>query len=235
MSTELGLKRSPANRIRVFIVDDHALVREGIRMILESQPDIEVVGEAEEGREAIAKTSQIKPDVILMDLSIPGLNGVEVTRLIKREFPEIHVLALTIYSDEEYIYQSLRAGASGYLLKRASGGELLGAVRAVAKGELFLHPVAAKKLIRDYLGREQEGAGMNAGVPGVLTEREREVLVLIAEGNSTQEIAMRLDISPKTVRRHRQNIMEKLGLKGSADLVKYAISQGLIVFTKKQF
>ncbi|MBI4277283.1 MAG: response regulator transcription factor [Armatimonadetes bacterium] len=214
------------SRIRVLLADDHTVVREGVRVILTAQPDIEVVGEAATGREAVDLSRRLKPDVVVMDVSMPDLNGIEATRVIKQEMPEINVLGLTMHEDEAYVFQLLKAGASGYVLKRAAAHDLVEGVRAASRGEAFLYPSVAKAVVEDYLRRLESG-GEREKYDG-LTEREREILTLVAEGFTNQQIAEKLYISVKTVQTHRAHIMEKLGLHDRAELVRYAIRKGLI-------
>lgn len=212
-------------KIRVLLVDDHTILRDGIRLLLSSQEDIEVVGEAGDGEEAVAKARELKPDVILMDISLPKVNGIEATRLIKAERPESKILILTMHEDEEYVFPLLAAGASGYILKKTASSELISALRAVAEGNAFLHPAIAKTVLEKYRQGQPASAG---GGPDGLTEREVEVLRLIAQGLSNREIADRLFISIKTVQAHRSNIMEKLNLHDRVELAKYALRKGLI-------
>lgn len=214
------------SKIRIVIADDHGIVREGIRMILASQEDFEVVGEASTGREAVELARHMKPDVVLMDISMPDLNGIEATRQIREELPSVQVLGLTMHEEENYVFQMLKAGGAGYVLKRAASEDLVAAVRAVHRGEAFLYPSVAKLVVRDYFeraGRQEQDTSLDG-----LTEREREVLTLIAEGLTNQEIAQRLFISVKTVQTHRAHIMEKLNLHDRTELVRYAIRKGLI-------
>ena len=212
--------------IRLLLVDDHAIVRSGLRTLLEDEADIEIAGEAGTAREALELVRQARPDVVLMDIGLPDQSGIEATRAVKREWPRVAVVALTIHEDEEYFFQMLHAGASGYVPKRAAPEELITAVRTAAAGEIYLYPSLAKLLVRDYLHGNREAAA--PGALGELTEREREVLAYLAEGSSNQEIAEALFISPKTVARHRENLMRKLNLHSRADLVKYAIRKGII-------
>jgi two-component system response regulator NreC len=214
------------SQIRLILADDHAVVRSGLRMLLEVQPDIEIVGEAESGAEAVEQTRRLKPDIILMDIQMPGLNGIEATKKIKDFAPDTAVLALTMHEDDQYFFEMLHAGASGYVPKRAAPDELLTAIRAVGKGEVYLYPSLATRLVQDYLKRAETDD--QTLVYDYLTPREREVLTLIAEGLSNGEIADRLVISVKTVDRHRENIMKKLNLHSRVELVKYAIKIGLI-------
>ena len=211
---------------RLLLVDDHAVVRSGLRMLLASESDVEIVGEAGTAAEAIESASSVLPDVILMDIGLPDLSGIDATREIKKRFPRISIVALTIHEDEEYFFKMLEAGASGYVPKRAAPEELLRAIRAAASGEVYLYPSLAKLLVTDYLNQEHP-AEEKANLDG-LTDREREVLTYLAEGSSNEEIAVSLVISPKTVERHRENIMRKLNLHNRSELVKYAIRKGLI-------
>jgi two-component system response regulator NreC len=213
-------------KIRVLLADDHRMLREGIRALLERQEDIQVVGEAADGREAVRLTTQLCPDVVVMDVSMPMLNGIEATRQIRRDCPDVRVLILTVHESEEYVAQLLVAGASGYIIKRAAGDELVSAIRAVQQGEAFLYPSIARVVIEDYVRRLQAGTGLSA--QEVLTDREREVLQLIAEGYTNREIADLLHLSIKTVQNHRSKIMNKLDLHDRGELIKYAIQQGII-------
>ncbi|MDR7483958.1 MAG: response regulator transcription factor [Armatimonadota bacterium] len=214
-------------KIRVLIADDHAIVREGVRMILSAHPEIQVVGEAGTGEQAVAMAQTLRPDVVIMDISMPGMNGIEATQQIRARVPETSVLALTMHEDDHYVFQLLRAGASGYVLKRAAATDLIDAVRAASRGEAFLYPSVAKSVVQDYLRRLERGEAERKPYDG-LTEREREVLTLIADGHTNQEIANRLFISIKTVQTHRAHIFEKLGLHDRTELVRYAIRVGLI-------
>jgi two-component system response regulator NreC len=215
--------------IRVLVVDDHTLVRQGIRALLQAEPDLEVVGEGSDGREAVQLARELMPDVIVMDLNLPVMDGMEATRRIKESAPQIQVLALTMHDSDEYFFRVLQAGASGYLLKRAASTELLMAVRAVARGEAFLYTSVAKKLMSDYLNRAQMSGETEAQTQYAgLTTREREVLTLIAEGLSNREIAERLVLSLSTVQTHYTHILEKLNLHKRVELIKYAIRNGMI-------
>ncbi len=212
--------------IRLIVADDHAVVREGIRRLLDAEPDIEVVGEAGDGVGAVELTQSLLPDVVCLDVSMPRMNGVEATRRIKASLPHVGVVILTMHEDEDYVIELVRAGASGYVLKRSSARDLVDAVRAVAGGHAFLHPVIARRLTveHDPGGSRQEERRRFDG----LTEREREVVRLIADGLTNREIAERLTISVKTVETHRTHIMEKLDLHDRAHLVRYAVRKGLI-------
>jgi two-component system response regulator NreC len=213
-------------KTRLLLVDDHAVVRTGLRMLLEGEEEIEIVGEAENASDAINLISQLKPDVILMDIGLPDMSGIDATRKIRQLAPDSAVLALTIHEDEEYFFKMLDAGASGYVPKRAAPEELLTAIRVTAQGEVYLYPSLAKLLVKDYLTQSLQSK--NQATLNGLTPRENEVLTLLADGASNAEIAQQLSISPKTVARHRENIMGKLNLHTRTELVKYAIRKGII-------
>ena len=212
--------------IRLLLVDDHAVVRSGLKMLLGSQREMEIVGEAGSAAEALTETERVQPNVILMDIGLPDKTGIEATREIKNKFPEVYIVALTIHEDEEYFFQMLDAGASGYVPKRAAPEELITAIKAAANGEVYLYPSLAKLLVRDFFSIEHM-ADQKINLDG-LTEREREVLTHLAEGESNDQIAALLVISPKTVERHRENIMRKLNLHSRSELVRYAIRKGII-------
>lgn len=213
------------SRIRVLLADDHTILRHGIRALLEDEPDMQVVDEAEDGRAAVEQACALRPDVVVIDIGMPLLNGLEATRQIKQKCPQVGVLVLTMHDDEEYIRQMLAAGASGYVLKDTAGQDLIGAIRTVYKGEAVLSPAITRLIIEDYL-RWGDGAGGKEMEE--LTSREREVLQLIAEGHTNREIAGILCISIKTVQTHRANLMQKLDLHDRADLIKYAIQKKII-------
>ena len=213
-------------RIRVLLVEDHAIVRQGVRLLLDGQADMEVVGEADEGGQALSLVERLQPGVVLMDLAMPGVNGLEATREIKRRWPTVHVIALTVHDNDEYFFEMITAGASGYVLKGADPAELLEAIRTAHQGEIFLHPPLTTKLVRDYLRRARLGEVSDSY--GSLSERERQVLRLIGEGHTTQEIADALAIAASTVQTHRAHIMEKLNLHRRSELMKYAVRRGLI-------
>ncbi|MFN2194951.1 MAG: response regulator [Anaerolineales bacterium] len=212
--------------IRLLLVDDHAVVRSGLRMLVEAESDFEIVGEAGSASEALNLVCQVTPDVILMDIGLPDISGIDATRQIKRVCPTAAVVALTIHEDEEYFFKMLEAGANGYVPKRAAPEELLTAIRAAAKNEVYIYPSLAKLLVRDYLSQEQPAASQDS--LDTLTSREQEVLAYLADGASNSEIGEILSISPKTVARHRENIMQKLNLHSRTELVKYAIRKGII-------
>jgi len=211
--------------IRLLIVDDHAVVRSGLRMLLENEHEIEIVGEAGNAHEAIEAATRLKPNLILMDIGLPDLSGIDATREIKKRFPDISIVALTIHEDEEYFFKMLEAGATGYVPKRAAPEELITAIRTAATGQVYLYPSLAKLLVRDYLNG---GRSTEVDIPSDITDRENEILTYLAEGVSNDEIAASLVISPKTVARHRENIMRKLNLHSRAELVRYAIRKGII-------
>jgi len=213
--------------IHVLIADDHTLFRESLRSLLKDAEGIEVVGEAEDGVQAVVKTVQLQPDVVLMDIAMPNVNGLEATRQIKRQNPSVKVLILTMYDTEQYIFEMIRAGASGYILKRAPARELISAIQAVSQGDAFLYPSIAKKVLEGYL--EQIKAAAKEENHKCLTDRERQILCLIAEGKTNREIADLLGISVRTVGTHRLNVMGKLKVHDRTQLVRYAIREGLIV------
>jgi len=211
--------------IRILLADDHTILRDGIRSLLEDEPDMEVIGEAEDGHSAVKMTAQLTPDVVIMDIAMPLLNGLEATRQIKRDYPQVKVLILTMHENEEYIRQVLATGAMGYILKDAAARELLGAIRAVHRGEAVLSPAITRLVIEDYLrwGEPQPEAASDG-----LSAREREVLQLIAEGYTNKQIGEILCISVKTVQAHRNNLMQKLDLHDRGELIKYAIQKKII-------
>ncbi len=213
-----------SERIRLLLVDDHQIVRAGLRMLFAAEPDMEIVAEAGSGAEALELVQQTHPDVVIMDVAMPGMNGIEATRKIKELDPNAAVLALTMHEDEQYFFEMLDAGASGYIPKRAAPDDLVAAIRVVHQGNVFLHATLARFLMHDVLQRDGHGARDE----DVLSPREREVLTMTAEGQTSREIAQRLVLSPKTVDRHRENIMAKLNLHSRAELVRYAIERGLL-------
>lgn len=213
--------------IRVLIVDDHEIVRSGMQLMLEDDDQIELIGEAEKGEDAVRLAVELLPDVVIMDITLPDINGIEATRRIKEQAPDVAVLAMTIHEEPEYFFEMLKAGASGYVPKRVASEELFKAIQVVAAGHVFLEPVVAKNLVTDYLELAQSGGDEKARYDG-LTPREREVLTLIARDHTNQAIANKLGISVKTVERHRENMMRKLELHSRTALVKYAIRKGLI-------
>ncbi|MCL5962591.1 MAG: response regulator transcription factor [Chloroflexi bacterium] len=213
-------------KIRIFVAEDHGIVREGIRLLIEAQPDMEVVGEASNGQEAVDQARELRPDVMLVDLGMPLVSGLDVIKLIKKHCPETRALVLTIHNSDDYFFRSLDAGASGYVLKGAASADLLQAIRAAHRCEIYLHPSMSTKLVADYLRRVK--SGQERDTYDALTEREKEVLRLIAEGYTNQEISSMLTLSPSTVQTHRAHLMEKLNLRTRTDLIKYAIRKKLI-------
>jgi two-component system response regulator NreC len=232
MTEAVNYQIAPGNsslKVRVLLVDDHTILRQGIKILLEAQEDLEIAGEATNGREALEQVRRLIPDVVLMDISMPELNGLEATRLIKKEFPRVQVVILTMHETEEYLVQILQAGATGYVLKQAADHELIEAVRIASRGDTYLYPRIAAMLVSDYLKRmnnnrldEQDPAYES------LTTREREILVLVAEGLTNKEIAEELTLSVKTVENHRASLMNKLNAHDRSELVRYAIRVGLI-------
>jgi len=214
--------------IRVLLADDHTIVRQGVRLCLEAMGDIEVVAEAEDGQVAVQLANQLRPDVAVVDLTMPRLNGVEAIRQIRRDLPDTEVVVLSVHDSEPYVVQALRAGAAGYVLKRNAATELAAAIRAAHDGQAYLHPSIARRVIDDYLSRIHASEDAASEPHDRLTPREREVLQLAAEGHSTRAIAGLLCLSTKTVEHHRASLMTKLGLHGQTELVKYAIRSGLV-------
>ena len=212
--------------MRILLADDHKVLRSGLRRILEEQPDLEVVGEAGDGREAVDLASSLQPDIVVMDIAMPQMNGMEATRQIVIRNPRINVLILSMYSDENYIVQVLRAGARGYLLKDSAEDDLINAVRSVADGQPFFSPRIAKLLVGDSMQRLRDEAASDTYE--LLTPREREVLQLIAEGKSNKEVAAALFVSPTTIETHRARIMDKLDLHSTAEIVLYAVRKGIV-------
>lgn len=211
-------------RLRVLLADDHALVRAGLRSLLGQLEEVQVVAEAHDGREALELAALHRPDLVLMDIGMPGLNGLEATLRLGKEQPEVRVIVLSMHATEDYVLQALRAGARGYLLKDSAPLDLARALRAVARGEIFLGPHIPRQVLDAYAAK----AGENPSPLALLTARQREILQLIAEGNSTREIARRLALSVKTVEAHRAQIMERLGIHDVPGLVRYAIRHGII-------
>ncbi len=214
------------DKIRVLLADDHAVVRSGLRLIVDAQPDMTVTGEAEDGLEAIEKARELEPDVIVMDISMPNLGGLEAIRRIKRDGYATHILVLTMHDSEQFFFQSIQAGASGYVTKAAPEWELVTAIRSVHQGDCYLNPSVTKFLVNDYLERVKQG---DKRTPvDLLTDREREVIHLVAAGHTNREIAEMLSISEHTVHNHRANLMEKLGVHNRLELLKYAMREGII-------
>ncbi len=216
--------------IKLLIVDDHVLIREGIRSLLENQPDIEIIGEATDGKEAIQKTISLKPDIVLMDITMPVMGGLEATVHIKELIPDTKILILSIHEEDHYLSEILKAGASGYFLKGGSSVELISALHTVQEGHVFLYPTMTNKLVGNYLVHLTKGATDRNY--SNLTPREKEILKLVAEGHSNRDIASLLYLSPATIQTHRSNIMSKLQVHSRSELTKYAISRGIITLDK---
>ena len=214
-------------KITVLLVDDHTVVRQGLRALLQTERDIEIVGEAETGRQAVWLTESVKPDVVVMDIAMPALNGLEASRQIASKVPSSRVLILSSYSDDEYVHQAAEAGAAGYLLKQAAVTDLVRAIREVKRGNAFLSPSISRRLMDHYRAVLVQGGGVKKRTD-ILTSRKREVLQLIAEGKANKQIAADLGIRIKTVERHRQELMNRLGIHDVAGLTRYAISKGII-------
>jgi two-component system, NarL family, response regulator NreC len=213
-------------RIRILLADDHQLMRSGLRLLIEQQADLTVVGEAADGREAAALAKSLRPDVAVMDISMPNLNGIEAAHQITQSHPEIAVIVLSMHPDEGYVLRALKAGAKGYLLKDSAESDLIAAVRAVARGKSFFSPAVSKVLLDDYLRKLKRSGAEDAY--DLLTPREREVLQLVVEGKSNKEVANLLSLSVYTVETHRSNVMQKLNLKGVPELTLYAVRKGII-------
>lgn len=213
------------SKIRIIIADDHSLVREGIAAYLKCYDNIEVIAEASDGLEAIEKTRQFHPDIVIMDVAMPRLGGLEATVEIIKNDPSVKILVMTQYDDKEYILRFLKAGVSGYLLKKAVGTDLISAINAIMAGETYLYPAIASKVVDSFLGKEPLSAQDSYDL---LTDREKQVLKLVAEGHTHKEIAEMLSISPKTVIVHQTNLCEKLGLSNKSDIIKFAFSKAII-------
>lgn len=213
-------------KIRVLLADDHGVVRKGLRFLLETEPDLEVVGEAADGKQAADLAAELEPDVVVMDVAMPRLNGIDATSLVVKRRPETGVIILSMYSDEQYLVRTLSAGARGYLLKDSAEADLVAAVRSVAGGRPFFSPSIAKTLLEDYL-RQLQQRGLSDSYE-LLTDREKEVLHLLAEGKTNKEIATVLEISPYTIETHRTHLMQKLNLHNTAEIVLYAVRKKII-------
>lgn len=215
------------DKIRILLADDHALIRSGIATLLQGSADFSIIGEAKDGEEAVQKAKELNPDVVVIDLSMPKLSGVEATKIIKKKYPNIRVLVLTMHENEEYVYQILKSGAGGYVLKSAGKEELSSAIRAVARGEKFFSPRVSQIMAEGYLRRAEEDEMKRRQDDVPLTRREKEILALVANGLTNQQIADQLYISPRTVDTHRTNIMQKLDIHDVVNLVRYAIEHGI--------
>jgi two-component system response regulator NreC len=213
-------------KLRILLADDHILMRSGLRALLDRQPNLEVVGESENGRETVALAASLKPDVVVMDVGMPILNGIEATQTIVTQCPTIAVVILSMHADESYVMRALKAGARGYLLKDSAAADLIGAIQAISQGKSFFSPKVSRILAEDYVRvLKQKGA---VDTYDLLTSREREILQLLAEGKTNREVATALNISPYTVETHRGHILQKLNLHNSAELVLYAVRKGII-------
>lgn len=215
-------------KIRLLLADDHTVLRAGLRMLLDTQPDMEVVGEAGDGAEAVECALELKPDVVLMDITMRGMSGLAATRVIRNRIPETKVLVLTMHEDEEYLRQMLEAGATGYVLKRAANAELAVAIRAVHRGEVFLYPSFTKVLLGDVVRKGGARRPFQLDSYELLSQREKQILRLVALGHTNKQIASQLFLSVKTIESYRARLMKKLGLKGRAALVRYALRKGLL-------
>ncbi len=213
------------NKLRVLLADDHMIVREGLKALINAQPDMQVVGEAENGREALKCAIELSPDVVVMDISMPEMNGVEATERLRKECPQIKIVALTIYEDTGYLRQLLKAGASGYVIKRAVVEELVHAVRTCASGGSYIEPTLAGQVVSSYISR---GSGLGGQSQRELSDRETQVLRMVAFGYSNKEIGAKLNISVKTVETYKVRLMGKLNLRSRVDMVRYALRQGLL-------
>ncbi len=213
-------------KLRILLADDHIVMRSGLRALLERQPNLEVVGESENGRETVALAASLRPDVVVMDVGMPVLNGIEATQMIVTQCPTIAVVILSMHADESYVMRALKAGARGYLLKDSAAADLIGAIQAISQGKSFFSPKVSRILAEDYVRvLKQKGA---VDTYDLLTSREREILQLLAEGKTNKEVATALNISPYTVETHRSHILQKLNLHNSAELVLYAVRKGII-------
>ena len=212
---------------RILIVDDHTLLRAGLRALLAQDPGIEIVGEASDGRDAVRAVGQLTPNLVLMDLTMPGMNGIEAVTEIKRRYPDVRVLVMTLHKTEDFIHASLKAGADGYILKDATHDELRVAIRSVLQGKTYLSMDVSGKVVSGYLGGGKSASG--SSVFDTLTHREREILKLVAEGNPNKVMAEFLSLSVKTVEKHRSNLMAKLGVHNAAGLTAFAMEKGLLV------
>ncbi|MDP2719047.1 MAG: response regulator transcription factor [Dehalococcoidia bacterium] len=214
------------DKIKVLLCDDHTLIRKGIAALLQEQPDMNVVGEAAHGEEAVVRVNELVPDIVILDIGLPGISGLEVTRQLQKSSPGVKVILLTIHDREDYLFRGLQAGAYGYVLKGADVNDLLTAIRAVHRGEVFIYPSMTTKLVHDYLKRAQNGDETDSY--SILSGREKEVILLIAEGKTSRQIADQLGLSPHTIRTHRDRLMEKLNLHSKAELIRYALRNGFL-------
>ncbi len=219
-------------KIRVLIADDHAVLRAGLSMLLNAEPDIEVVGEASDGNETVAKAAELIPDVLLLDIAMPGPGGIEVIRIIRAKKLPVAILVLTMYEDEGYLREALKVGAIGYIPKKAAETELISAIRAVHRGEVFIYPSLTKSLVEEFIYGRTSDSNIPADSYEQLSQREREVLKLIAQGYTNQQVADQLFVSVKTVETYKARVIEKLNLHGRVELVRYALQRGLLANDK---
>jgi DNA-binding NarL/FixJ family response regulator len=215
-----------SRKIRVLLADDHVLIRAGLRMVVDAQPDLAVVGEAGDGREAVAMAESLKPDVVVMDIGMPTLNGIEAARQVREKLPDVRIVMLSMHADEGYVLRALKAGAKAYLLKDSAEPDLARAIRAAADGKSFFSPAVGRVLLEDYVRKLQRTGGEDSY--DLLSPREREILQLVAEGKSSKEIANLLNLSVYTVETHRARVMQKLNLRGIPELILYAVRKGII-------
>jgi two-component system, NarL family, response regulator NreC len=217
-----GKAAGGTDAIRILLAEDHMTVREGLKLLISSQPDMLIVGDVGDGREAVAGAKELQPDVVVMDITMPEMNGLQATKALMRDCPHVKVLTLTRHTDDGFLQQLLRAGAAGYVLKQSAATELVRAIRAVAAGKSYLDPAVTEKVTANYIGRRDR----QRATPDDISEREAEVLRLIAWGHSNKEVAERLEISVKTVEAHKANCMRKLGLQSRVDIIRYAVLRG---------
>ena len=222
----MGTSRHSEQTVRVFIADDHGVVREGLRAMVESQPDLEVVGEAADGQAAVDGVGELEPDVAVMDIAMPEMDGIEAASEIRKKAPAARIVLLSMHATSEHLFRALQAGVAGYVLKEAAGSELIKAIRAAHRGQRYLSPKLEEMLVKDFL--RGHGQALETSPLASLSKRERQILQLVVEGRSSREIAETLYLSPKTVETYRSRLMHKLGVKGMADLMRFAVANGLL-------
>jgi two-component system, NarL family, response regulator NreC len=219
-------------KIKVLLADDHTIVRKGLRLLLELENDLEVIGEAAEGREALKKVEELCPDVVVLDIAMPGMNGLEAARQLMKKLPKLKVIILSVFSTEEYVLQALQAGVAGYLIKSANPSDLITAIRCVFQGESYLSPSISRTVIEEYLRQIQKMSKKKTGFLHLLSTREREILQLIAEGHTNKEIASFLCVSTKTIETHKDHLKKKLNIKHTIELFQYAVRMGFVIKEK---